>query len=57
MLSAQTAGEGQGAGADSDVVEGANRLFTEAVGVVLLLLRPKNLDIFCDILSRLRAGG
>jgi hypothetical protein len=57
MLSAQTDGEGEGAGADSDVVEGANRLFTEAGGVVLLLLRPKNRDIFRDILSRLRVGG
>jgi hypothetical protein len=57
MLSARTDGESEGAGADSDVVEGANRLFTEAVDVVLLLLRPKNRDIFCDILSRLRVGG
>jgi hypothetical protein len=36
MLNVQTAGEGEGAGADP-VVGGANRLFTEAVGVVLLL--------------------
>jgi hypothetical protein len=51
MMDAQTAGEGGGAGAD--VVEGANILFTEAVGVVLLLLRPKSRNI----LSRLRVRG
>jgi hypothetical protein len=50
-LNAQTAREGEGAGVD--VVEGANTLFAEAVGVVLLLLRPRNRNI----LSRLRVGG